>query len=83
MSALWILLPKSRAIDFNRAEDVVPAIEADVNGATTIRQRLEKHRADKTCAECHERDGTPATAAGLPVYAWWRNRSPVAGRGSP
>ncbi len=33
--------------------DVVPAIEADVSGATTIRERLAKHRADKTCAECH------------------------------
>ncbi len=35
--------------------DSVPAIEADVSGATTIRERLEKHRADKTCAECHSR----------------------------
>jgi hypothetical protein len=35
--------------------DVVPAIEADVRGATTIRERLEKHRADPTCAECHRK----------------------------
>ena len=35
--------------------DVVPAIESDVSGATTIRQRLEKHRADKSCAECHRK----------------------------
>jgi hypothetical protein len=35
--------------------DVVPAIEADVSGATTIRQRLAKHRADPTCAECHRK----------------------------
>jgi hypothetical protein len=35
--------------------DVVPAIEADVSGATTIRERLAKHRADKTCAECHRK----------------------------
>jgi hypothetical protein len=34
---------------------VVPAIEADVSGATTIRERLAKHRADKTCAECHRK----------------------------
>jgi hypothetical protein len=33
--------------------DTVPAIEADVRGVTTIRERLAKHRADKTCAECH------------------------------
>lgn len=35
--------------------DVVPAIEADVSGATTVRERLAKHRADKTCAECHHK----------------------------
>jgi hypothetical protein len=35
--------------------DVVPAIEADVSGATTIRERLAKHRADQTCAECHRK----------------------------
>lgn len=35
--------------------DSVPAIEADVRGATTIRARLAKHSADKTCAECHHK----------------------------
>ena len=35
--------------------DVVPAIEPDVSGATTIRERLAKHRADATCAECHRK----------------------------
>ncbi len=35
--------------------DVVPAIEPDVSGATTIRERLAKHRADPTCAECHRK----------------------------
>ncbi len=35
--------------------DVVPAVEADVSGATTIRERLAKHRADPACAECHRK----------------------------
>jgi hypothetical protein len=35
--------------------DVVPAIDPDVSGATTIRDRLAKHRADATCAECHRK----------------------------
>jgi len=35
--------------------DVVPAIEPDVTGATTIRERLAKHSTDKTCAECHRK----------------------------
>lgn len=35
--------------------DVVPAIEPDVTGTSTIRERLAKHRADATCAECHRK----------------------------
>ena len=35
--------------------DVVPAIEPDVSGATTIRERLAKHRTDQTCNECHRK----------------------------
>jgi hypothetical protein len=35
--------------------DNVPAIEPDVSGATTIRERLAKHSSDKTCAECHHK----------------------------
>ncbi len=35
--------------------DVVPAIEPDVSGTTTIRQRLSKHSTDRACAECHRK----------------------------
>lgn len=35
--------------------DVVPAIEPDVSGATTIRERLAKHSTDRACAECHRK----------------------------
>jgi hypothetical protein len=31
----------------------VPVIEPDIRGATTIRERLEKHRAVAACATCH------------------------------
>jgi hypothetical protein len=31
----------------------VKAIEPDIRGAVTIRQQLDKHRADRTCAVCH------------------------------
>ena len=30
-----------------------PAVEPDVQGATTIRELLDKHRADASCASCH------------------------------
>ncbi len=33
--------------------DVVPALDSDVSGAKTIREKLEKHREDKTCSVCH------------------------------
>jgi len=33
--------------------DEVPAIESDVSGATTIRDRLVKHSQDQTCYVCH------------------------------
>jgi hypothetical protein len=31
----------------------VPAVEPDIRGASTIREQLDKHRADKSCAACH------------------------------
>jgi hypothetical protein len=31
----------------------VPALVPDLNGATTVRQLLDKHRTDASCAECH------------------------------
>jgi len=35
--------------------DDVPEIEPDVTGATTLREQLVKHRADATCAQCHNK----------------------------
>ena len=35
--------------------DAVPAIDPDVSGATTVRERLAKHSTDRTCAECHRK----------------------------
>ena len=33
----------------------IEAIEPDVRGTTTIRDQMEKHRSDPTCAECHRK----------------------------
>jgi len=35
--------------------DEVPAIDPDVTGATTVRERLAKHSTDRACAECHRK----------------------------
>ena len=40
----------------------VPAVEPDVQGATTIRELLDKHRADATCASCHAKIDPPGFA---------------------
>jgi hypothetical protein len=40
----------------------VPAVEPDIRGAVTIRQQLEKHRADASCASCHNKMDPPGLA---------------------
>lgn len=40
----------------------VPAIEPDIRGATSIREMLEKHRSDDSCAVCHVRIDPPGFA---------------------
>jgi hypothetical protein len=53
----------------------VPAIEPDIRGAVTIRQQLEKHRADPTCASCHARMDPPGFALeSFDVMGGWRER---------
>src|SRR4029077_20840722 len=40
----------------------VPSIEPDIRGAVTIRQQLERHRADTSCARCHSKMDPPGFA---------------------
>ncbi len=40
----------------------IPAIEPDVRGATTIREMLEKHKTDASCASCHVKIDPPGFA---------------------
>ena len=40
----------------------IPAVEPDVRGAVTIRQQLDKHRADASCAACHAKIDPPGFA---------------------
>ncbi|MES2462299.1 MAG: DUF1588 domain-containing protein, partial [Armatimonadota bacterium] len=53
----------------------VAAVEPDIRGAVTIRQQLEKHRADKSCATCHSRMDPPGFALeSFDVMGGWRDR---------
>ena len=40
----------------------VPAIEPDIRGARTIREMLEKHKSDPSCASCHRSIDPPGFA---------------------
>jgi mono/diheme cytochrome c family protein len=53
----------------------VPAVEPDTRGATTIRQQIEKHRADESCAVCHRKLDPPGFALeSFDVMGGWRDR---------
>ena len=64
--------------------DEVPPIEPDVRGATTLRERLEKHRESKTCAECHRK--IDPLGFGLETFdqlGRWRGQYPREGKKAP
>jgi hypothetical protein len=53
----------------------VPAVEPDIRGAVTIRQQIEAHRADPSCASCHARMDPPGLALeSFDVMGAWRDR---------
>lgn len=53
----------------------VAAVEPDIRGAITIRQQLEKHRNDPSCASCHSKMDPPGFALeSFDVMGGWRNQ---------
>ena len=53
----------------------VPAVEPDIRGAVTIRQQLDKHRADESCAMCHRKiDPAGFALESFDVMGAWRDR---------
>jgi mono/diheme cytochrome c family protein len=53
----------------------VPSIEPDIRGAVTIRQQLERHRADASCARCHSKmDPAGFALESFDVMGAWRDR---------
>jgi hypothetical protein len=61
--------------------DEVPAIDTDVRGATTIRERIEKHRDSKTCMECHRKiDPLGFPLENFDPIGRWRDKYPPAGK---
>jgi len=53
----------------------VPAVDPDTRGAVTIRQQLAKHRADESCATCHQKiDPQGFALENFDVMGGWRDR---------
>jgi hypothetical protein len=70
---VWVM---ERILGFHTAPPAgVPAIEPDIRGAVTIRQQLDRHRADPTCAACHRKIDPPGFALeSFDVMGGWRER---------
>jgi len=59
----------------------IPAIEPDATGAVSIREMIEKHRADPACAKCHAKFDPPGLALeSFDVIGGWRERYRLSGR---
>lgn len=62
----------------------VPALEPDTRGAVTIRQQLEQHRSQATCAACHAKmDPAGFALENFDVMGGWRDRYRAEGGGTP
>ena len=60
----------------------VPAIEPDIRGATSIRDQLDKHRSNESCAACHKLIDPPGFALeNFDPIGGWRDRYGVGGKG--
>lgn len=73
LRGVWIM---ERILGFQTAPPPsVPAVEPDIRGAVTIRQQLDKHRADPSCASCHRKIDPPGFALeSFDVMGGWRDR---------
>jgi hypothetical protein len=73
LRGVWIM---ERILGYHIVQPAgVPAIEPDIRGAVTIRQQLDRHRADATCASCHRKIDPPGFALeSFDVMGGWRDR---------
>ncbi len=53
----------------------VPAVEPDIRGANTVRQLLDKHRNEESCAACHAKiDPAGFALENFDVMGGWREK---------
>ena len=72
LRGVWIM---ERLLGYRTAPPpAVPAVEPDIRGAVTIRQQLDRHRADPSCASCHRTIDPPGFALeSFDVMGGWRD----------
>jgi hypothetical protein len=62
----------------------ITAIDPDTRGTTTVREQLEKHRADASCAACHRKMDPPGLALeSYDVIGGWRSEYRSLEKGPP
>jgi len=62
----------------------IPAVDPDTRGATTIRQQLEKHRTQESCAACHAKiDPAGFALESFDVMGGWRDHYRAASDAKP
>ncbi len=60
------------------------AIDPDTRGATTVREQLAKHRADPSCASCHQKMDPPGLALeSFDAIGGWREQYRSVEKGTP
>jgi len=62
----------------------ISAIDPDTRGATTIREQLDRHKSDASCAACHKKIDPPGFALeSFDPVGGYRTRYRIAGKGDP
>ena len=80
LRGVWIA-ERMLGIPRNPPPPNIPAVEPDATGAVTIRQMIEKHRADPVCASCHAHmDPYGLALENFDVIGGWRDRYRLSGQ---
>ena len=74
LRGVWIM-ERLLGVEIPPPPSGISAVEPDTRGATTIREQLDKHRADPSCATCHKTIDPPGFALeSFDIAGGWRER---------
>lgn len=83
LRGVWVM-ERILGIPRSPVPDNIPAIEPDASGATSMRQIIEKHRADTACASCHAKmDPHGFALEKFDVIGGYRDRYRLLGQAKP